>query len=158
MNHFAIHLYTWKWHSIVNQLYSYVKLKVYKKSTCWNQIAGRNINNLKYADDTILVAESEEEIKSLLIKVKGEKTGSKLNIHEMKITRGVQSHHFMASKWDNNGNRDFIFLGSKITADGDCRHEIKRCLLFERKVMTNGEHMYTCGGFILIFGKTNTIT
>ena len=102
------------------------------------KIARRNINNLRYADDTILMAESKEELKSLLMKVKeeSEKVGLKLNIQETKI---------MASgpiiSWQIEGEtvetmEDFIFLGSKITADGDCSHEIKRCLLFGRKVMT----------------------
>ena len=100
------------------------------------KIAGRNINNLGYADDTTLMAESEEEIKSLLMKVKeeSEKVGLKLNIQKTKI---------MASgtipSWQTDGERvsDFILGGSKITADGDCSHEIKRGLLLGRKVMTN---------------------
>ena len=103
------------------------------------KIAGRNINHLRYADDTTLMAESEEEIKSLLMKVKeeSEKVGLKLNIQKTK---------FMASglitSWQTDGEtmeavRDFIFLGSKSTADGDCSHEIKRCLLLRRKAMTN---------------------
>ena len=103
------------------------------------KIAGRNNNNLKYADDTTLMAESEEELKSLLIKVKeeSEKVGLKLNIQKMKI---------MASgpiiSWEIDGETvetvsDFTFLGSKITADGDCSHEIKRRLPLGRKVMTN---------------------
>ena len=102
------------------------------------KIAGRNINNLRYADDTTLMAESEEELKSLLMKVKeeSEKVGLKLNIQKMKK---------MASSpipsWEIDGETvetvsDFIFLGSKITADGDSSHEIKRCLLLGRKVMT----------------------
>ena len=103
------------------------------------KISGRNINNLRYADDTTLMAESEEELKNLLMKVKeeNEKVGLKLNIQKTKI---------MASgpiiSWQIDGETveevsDFIFWGSKITADGDCSHEIKRCLLLERKVMTN---------------------
>ena len=103
------------------------------------KIAGRNINNLRYADDTTLMAESEEELESLLMKVKeeSEKAGLKLNIQKTK---------FMASgpitSWEIDGETvetesNFIFLGSKITADGDCSHEIKRCLLLERKVITN---------------------
>ena len=103
------------------------------------KIAGRNINNLKYADDTTLMAESEEELKSLLMKVKeeSEKVGLKLNIQKMKImTSGP------ITSWEINGETvetvsDFIFLGSKITADGDCSHEIKRHLLLGRKAMTN---------------------
>ena len=108
------------------------------------KIAGRNINNLRYADNTTLMAESEEELKSLLMKVKEEskKVGLKLNIQKMKI---------MASgpiiSWDIDGETvetvsDFIFWGSKITADGDCSHEIKRCLLLGRKVMTNLDSIF----------------
>ena len=100
------------------------------------KIAGRNINNLRYADDTTLMTESEKELKSLLMKVKeeSEKAGLKLNLQK-KEDHGIWSHHFMG----NNGETvsDFIFLGSKITADGDCSHEIKRCLFLGRKVMTN---------------------
>ena len=103
------------------------------------KIAGRNMNNLRYADDTILMAESEEEIKSLLVKVKkeGEKVGLKLNIQKTKIMASCP-----ITSWEIDGDTvetvsDFIFWGSKITADGDCRHEIKRRLLLERKVMTN---------------------
>ena len=101
------------------------------------KISGRNISNLQYADDPILMAESKEELKSLLMKVKeeNEKAGLKLNIQ--KTDHGIWSHHFMANKWGNNGNRDAISLGSKITADGDCSHEIKRRLLLGRKAMTN---------------------
>ena len=79
------------------------------------------------------MAENEEELKSLLMKVKEE--SEKLNIQKMKIM--ASGHHFMANRWGNNGNSDFIFLGSKITGDGDCRHEIKRRLLLGRKAMTN---------------------
>ena len=97
--------------------------------------AGRNINNLRYADDTTLVTESEEELKSLLFKVKeeSEKVGLKLKKlkHSENYDHGIWSHHFMANRWGNS------FLGSKITADGDCSHEIKRRLLLGRKVMTN---------------------
>ena len=103
------------------------------------KVAGRNINNLRYADDTTLRAESEEELKSLLIKLKeeSEKVGLKLNIEKTKImTSGP------ITSWQIDGETvktvaDFIFLGSKITADGDGSHEIKRCLLLGRKVMTN---------------------
>ena len=101
--------------------------------------AGRNINNLSYADDTTLRAESKEELKSLLMKVKeeSETVGSKLNIQKTKIM--VSSP---VSSWQIDGETvetvsDFIFLGSKITADGDCSHEIKRCLLLGRNAMTN---------------------
>ena len=100
-------------------------------------IAGRNINNLRYADDTTLMAESEEELKSLQKKVKeeSEKVGLKLNIQKTKIMASSP-----ITSWQIDGETmetvaDFIFLGSKITADGDCSHEIKRCLLFGRKVM-----------------------
>jgi len=103
------------------------------------KIAGRNINNLRYADDTTLMAESEEELKSLLMKVKeeSEKVGLKCNIQKAKIMASSP-----ITSWQIDGKTvetvaDFIFLGSKITANGDCRHEIKRCLLLGRKVMTN---------------------
>ena len=99
------------------------------------KIAGRNINNLRYADDTTLMAESEEEQKNLLMKVKeeNEKIGLKLNIQKTKIMASGS-----ITSWQINGETvaDFIFGGSKITADGDCSHEIKRCLLLGRKVMT----------------------
>ena len=103
------------------------------------KIAGRNINNLRYADDTTHMAESEEELKSLLMKVKdeSEKVGLKLNIQKTKI---MASSHITSWQIDEETVEtvaDFIFLGSKITADGDCSHEIKRCLLLGKKVMTN---------------------
>ena len=103
------------------------------------KIAGRNINNLRYADDTTLMAESEEELKSLLMKVKeeSETVGLKLNIQKMKIMASGPN-----TAWEIDGETvervsDFIFGGSKITADGNCSHEIKRHLLLGRKVMTN---------------------
>ena len=103
------------------------------------KIARRNINNLRYTDDTTLMAESEEEPKSLLMKLKeeSEKVGLKLNIQKTKIMASG-----LITSWEIDGERvetvaDFIFLGSKITADGDCSHEIKRCLLLGRKLMTN---------------------
>ena len=103
------------------------------------KIAGRNINNLRYADDTTLMAESEEELKSLLMKVKEEskKVGLKLNIQKTKIVASGP-----ITSWQIDGETletvaDFIFLGPKITGDGDCSHEIKRHLLLGRKVMTN---------------------
>ena len=95
------------------------------------KIAGRNVNNLSYADDTTLMAESEDELRSLLVKVKeeSEEAGLKLNIQKTKI---------MANRWGNNGNSDRLYLfGSKITADSECSHEIKRHLLLERKAMAN---------------------
>ena len=97
--------------------------------------AGRNINNLRYADDTTLMAESEE-LKSLLMKVKeeNEKVGLKLNIQKTKI---MASGPITSWQMDGETVVDFIFWGSKITADGDCSHEIKRCLLLGRKVITN---------------------
>ena len=100
------------------------------------KIAGRNINNLRYADDTTLMAESEGELKSLLMKVKveSEKVGLKLNIQKTKI---MASGPITSWEIDVETVSDFIFLGSKITADGDCSHEIKRRLLLGRKVMTN---------------------
>ena len=100
---------------------------------------GRNINNLRYADDTIIMAESKEELKSLLMKVKeeSEEVVLKLNIQKTKIMASGP-----ITSWETDGETvetvsDFIFLGSKITTDGDCSHEIKRCLLLGRKVMTN---------------------
>ena len=100
------------------------------------KIAGRNINNLRYADDTILMAESEEQLESLLMKVKveSEKVGLKLNIQKTKI---MTSSPITSWPIDGETVAGIIFLGSKITADGDCSHEIKRRLLFGRKVMTN---------------------
>ena len=100
------------------------------------KIAGRNINNLRYADDTTLMAESEEELKSLLMKVKevSEKVGLKLNIQKTKV---MASGPITSCQIDGETVADFIFLDSKTTADGDCIHEIKRCLLFGKKVMTN---------------------
>ena len=100
------------------------------------KIAGRNINNLTYADDTTLMSESEEELKSLLMKEESEKVGIKLNIQITKIMAFSP-----ITSWQIDGERvervaDFIFGGSKIPAVGDCSHEIKRCLLFGRKVMT----------------------
>ena len=101
-------------------------------------IAGRNINNLEYADDTTLTAESEE-LKSLLMKVKeeSEKVGLKLNIQKTKIKASGPVTSWQIDEETMEKGTDFIFGGSKITADGDCSHEIKRCLLLGRKVMTN---------------------
>ena len=100
------------------------------------KIAGRNINNLRYADDTTLMAESEEELKRLLMKVKeeSEKPDLKINIQKTKI---MASGPITSWQIDGETVSDFIFLSSKITADGDFSHEIKRCLLLGRKVMTN---------------------
>ena len=107
------------------------------------KIAGRNIKNLRYADDTTLMAESEEELKSLLkVKEESEKVGLKLNIQKMKIMASGP-----ITSWQIDGETvekvsDFIFLGSKITADGDCSHEIKRRLLLGGKVMTNLDSIF----------------
>ena len=108
------------------------------------KIARRNINHLRYADDTTLMAESEEELKSLFMKVKeeSEKVGLKLNIPKTKIMASGP-----ITSWEIDGKTvetvtDFIFLGSKITADGDCSHEIKRRLLLGRKVMTNPDSIF----------------
>ena len=105
------------------------------------KIARRNINHLRYADDTTLMAESEEELKSFLMKVKveSEKVGLKFNIQKTKIMASGP-----ITSWEIDGETvsDFIFLGSKITAEGDCSHEIKRRLLFGRKVMTNLDSIF----------------
>jgi len=108
------------------------------------KIAGRNINNLRYADDTTLMSESEEELKSLLVKVKeeSEKVGLKLSIQKMKIMASGP-----ITSWEIDGETvetvsDFIFLGSKITVDGSCSHEVKRRLVLGRKVMTNLDSIF----------------
>ena len=103
------------------------------------KIGGQNTNNLRYADDTTLMAESEEELKSLLMKVKeeSEKVGLKLNIQKMKIMASGPITSWQIDGETEETVADFILGGSKITADGDCSHEIKRCLLLGRKVMTN---------------------
>ena len=115
------------------------------------KIAGRNINNLRYADDTTLIAKSEEELKSLLMKVKeeSEKVGLKLNIQKTKIMASGP-----ITSWQKDGETvetvvDFILGGSKITADGDCSHEINRRLLLGRKVMTNFDSMLKTGDVTL---------
>ena len=108
------------------------------------KIAERNINNLRYADDTTVMAESEEELKNLLMKVREEtvKAGLKPNIQKTKIMASG-----LHGRWKIDGETvetviDFIFLGSKITADGDCSHEIKRCLFFGRKAITNLDSIF----------------
>ena len=110
-----------------------------EEAQAWIKIAGRNINNLRYADDTTIMAESEEELKSFFIKVKeeSEKVDLKLNIQKSKVMASGP-----ITSWQIDGETvetvaDSIFLGSKISADGDCSHEIKKCLLLGRKVMTN---------------------
>ena len=102
------------------------------------KIAGRNISNLRYSDDTTLMTESKEELKSLLMKVKkeSEKVGLKLNIQKTKIMASIPSLHGKYGEIMETV-RDFIFLDPKITADGDCSHEIKRCLFLGRKAVTN---------------------
>ena len=114
--------------------------------------AGRNINNLRYADDTTFMAESEEELKYLLMKLKdeSEKAGLKLNIQKTKIMASSP-----ITSWQIDGKTmetvtDFIFLGSKITADGDCSHEIKRRLLLGRKAMTNLDSILKCRDITLL--------
>ena len=125
----------------LNNLYAeYIMRKaMLDEAQVGTKIAGRNLNNLRYEDDTTLMAESEEELKSLLMKVKeeSEKVGLKLNIQKTKIMASGP-----ITSWQIDGETveivsDFILLGSKITADGDCSHEIKRHLLLGRKVMTN---------------------
>ena len=115
-----------------------------KETQAGIKIVGRNINNLRYADDTTLMAESEEELKSLLMKVKEESEKVDLKFH-------IQKTKIMASgpitSWEIDGKTvetvsDFVFWGSKITADGDCSHEIKRCLLLGRKFMTNLDSIF----------------
>ena len=113
------------------------------------KIAGRNINNLRYAEDTTLMAESEEELKSLLMKVKeeSEKVGLKLNIQKTKITASGP----MGNRWGNSGNSVRLYFGdSKITADGYCSHEIKRRLLLGRKVMTDQDSIFKSRDIILL--------
>ena len=105
-------------------------------------IAGRNINNLRYADDTTLMAESEEELKSLLMKEESEKVGLKLNIQKTKIMASSPITSWEIDSETVETVSDFIFEGSKITADGDSSHEIKRCLLLGRKVMTNLDSIF----------------
>ena len=111
------------------------------------KIAGRNINNLRYADDTILMAESEEELFLMKVKEESEKVGLKLNIQKTKIMASGP-----ITSWEIDGETvetDFIFLGSKITTDGDCSHEIKRRLLLGRKVMTNLDSILKSRGITL---------
>ena len=116
------------------------------------KIAGRNINNLRYADHTTLMAESEEEPKSLLMKVKEEskKAGLKLNIQKTKIMASGPITSWQKDEETMETVSDFIFLGSKIIADGDCSHEIKRRLLLGRKVMTNLDSILKSRGLALL--------
>ena len=132
-----------------------------EKTQAGIKIARRNINNLRYADDTTLMAESEEELKSLLMKMKeeSEKVGLKLNIQKMKIMASGP-----ITSWEIYGETvgtvsDFIFGGSKITADGDCSHEITRCLLLGRKVMTNLDSIFkSINSLVLSFLHSPTLT
>ena len=102
------------------------------------KIAGRNINNLRYGDDTTLMAESEEELKSLLMKVKEESEKAGLKQHSENEDHGIRSYHFMANRWEKVETvSDCIFIGSKINVDGDCSCEIKRHFLLRRIAMTN---------------------
>ena len=108
------------------------------------QNSRRNINNLRYADDTILMAESEEELKSLLMRVKeeSEKAGLKLNIQKTKIMVSVPITSWQIERGKMEAMSDFIFLSFKITVDSDCNHEIKRCLLLGRKAITNLDSIF----------------
>ena len=116
------------------------------------KIAGRNINNLRYAHDTTLMAESEEELKSLLMKLKeeSEKVGLKLNIQKTKIIASDPITSWQIDEETLETVADFIFLGSKITAEGECSHEIKRCLLLGRKAMTNPDSVLKIRDIILL--------
>ena len=122
------------------------------------KIAGKNINNHRYADDTTLMAESKEELKSLLMKVKeeSEKAGLKLNIQETKIMASNPITSWQIDRKTMEIVTDFIFLGSKITADGDCSHEIKRCLLLGRKAMTNVDSVLK-GRYITLSTKVHLV-
>ena len=128
------------WHHLLKRLSFLIYILILlDEAQVGIKVAGRNINNLRYADDTTLMAESEEELKNILMKMKedSEKAGLKLNFQETKIMASTS-----ITSWEIDGETvetvsDFIFGGSKITADGDCSHEIKRCLLLGRKVMTN---------------------
>ena len=115
------------------------------------KIAGRNINNLRYADDTTFMSESKEELKSLLMKVKeeSEKVGLKLNIQKTKIMASGPITSWQIDRETVETVTDFIFLGSKNTADGICSHESKRCLLLGRKVMTNLDNILKNRGIFL---------
>ena len=116
------------------------------------KIAGRNINNLRYADNTTLMAESKEALKSLLMKVKeeNEKAGLKFNIQKTKIMASGPITSWQIDRETLETVTDFIFLGSNITANGDCSHEIKRCLLLGRKAMTNLASILKSRGIILL--------
>ena len=114
-----------------------------KQAQAGIKIAGRNINNIRYADDPILMAESKKELKSFLMKMKEETetAGLKLNFQKMKVMASSPVASWQIDRETTETVTDFIFLGSKISADGDCSHEIKRHLLLGRKVMTNPDNM-----------------
>ena len=135
----GIYVHVWPTHFAVQQ-----KLTTLNEAQAGIKIAGRNINHLRYADDTTIMAESEEELKSLLMKVKeeSEKVDLKLNIQKWKIMISGP-----ITSWEKDGETaetvlNFIFWGSKITADGDCSHVIKRRLLLGRKAMTNLDSIF----------------
>ena len=156
----------------VKGVYCHPAYLTYMQNTSWEntgldeeqagiKIAGRNINNLRYADDTTPVAESEEELKSLLIKVKeeSEKVGLKLNIQKTKIMASSPITSWQKDWETVETVADFILVGSKITSDGDCSHEIKRRLLLGRKVMTNLDSIFksiNSLALILLYGPTLT--
>ena len=111
-------------------------------STAGIKTSGRNINNLKYTDDTTLMEESKEELESLVESERGEWKSWLKAQHSENEDHGIWPHHSMGNRWGNSGNGvRLYFWGFKITADGDCNHEIKRCLLLGRKVMTNLDHI-----------------
>ena len=122
------------------------------------KIARRHTNNLRYADDTTLMAESEEELKSLLMKVKEESEKNWLKTqHSKNEDQGIWSHHLMANRWGKMETvTNFIFLGSKISADSDCNHDIKRCLLLGRRAMTNLDSVLKSRDFTLLT-KAHTV-
>ena len=114
------------------------------------KLADRNMSNLRYADDAILMAESEEELKSLLMSVKKESEKAGLKLNSKNEDHGIWSHHFMANKWETNENSGrLIFLGSKITADSECSCETKNHLLLGRKAMTNLDSILKSRGITL---------
>ena len=121
------------------------------------KIAGRNINNLRYADDTTLMAESEKELKSLLMKVKeeSEKVGLKLNIQKTKSMASGPITSWQIDRKTMETVTDFILEGSKITADGDCSHEIKRCLLLGGKAMTNLDSIFKSRDYFVSKGPSS---
>ena len=130
--------------SISCKILGWIKRKLESRLPGEKKIARRNINNLRYADNTTLMAESEEELKSLLIKGNegSEKVGLKLNIQKTNIMASSPINSWQIDGETMETVTDFIFLGSKITVDGDCSHEIKRCLLLGRKAMTNLDSIF----------------